>query len=165
MASNGPPRASSRATNGYAPPDEGRSRVAAAHSGSFRSERSEAPKKAPSPQPGAGVGGGEGRGGAHHGSTSHKRSASGNPRPASRTTTDERRYEERRVTERTYESHLQRLVPRAASPEREQRRSAQHERKATVDVPRSKVSEAARPRAETPQGEQEIWTPEEWILS
>ena len=136
MASSGPPRASSRATNGYA--DEGRPRVPG-HSGSFRSERPDAPKKAPSPQPGT-----------QHASTSHKRSASGNPRPGSRTT-DERRYEERRVTERTYEAHLQRLVPRTTSPEtQQQRRSAQYERRA-AEVPKTKAAEP-RPRAETPQG-------------
>lgn len=131
--SGAPPRASSRA-NGY---DE---RPRGAHAG-LKSERPEAAaKKAPSPQPGY-----------NNASTSHKRTASGNPRPLSRTTTtEERRHEERRVTERTFETHLERLIPRAASP---QRRQAEKKPEKRAEMARSKSHEKET-RAETPSGEQ-----------
>ena len=132
--SSGAARASSRA-NGFG---DDRPRVSG-HS-SFKTERSDS-RKGPSPQPAG-----------QHGATSHKRSASGNPRPASRMTEErERRFEERRVTERTFEAHLERLVPRNTSPERAQRRSTE---KRPAEAPRHKTPEA-RPReqrAETPQG-------------
>lgn len=44
------------------------------------------------------------------GSFGHKRTASGNPRPVNRSL-EERRYESRKITERTYESQIDRLVP------------------------------------------------------
>jgi gamma-tubulin complex component 2 len=98
--------------------------------GSFKSERADA-KDSPSPQPGGGS----------FASTSHKRTASGNPRPASRTTTEERRYENRKVTEKTYEAHMERLVPRMSSPDRAQRRAE----KRPADASRNKSSEG-RPK-------------------
>lgn len=130
--SAGPSRASSRA-NTYG--DE-RPRVSGPN-GSFRSEKADSYRKGPSPQPGS-----------QYASTSHKRTASGNPRPASRTA-EERRYEERRVTEHTYETHLRRLVPRNTSPDREVPRAAGE--KKSQDAPRHRQSES-RPKAEIPQG-------------
>ena len=135
MSSVPPARASSRA-NGHG--DERRPRVSAPSS-SFRSDKADAFKKVPSPQPGT----------QYSSSTSHKRTASGNPRPTSRTP-DERQFEQRKVVERTFEAHLQRLVPRSTTPEREQKRSAQKERRPS-EVARQKAPEA-RSRANTLQG-------------
>ncbi|CAM1511417.1 Fc.00g089300.m01.CDS01 [Cosmosporella sp. VM-42] len=147
--SSGAARASSRA-NGYG---DDRPRVSG-HS-SFKTEISDS-RKGPSPQPGG-----------QHGATAHKRSASGNPRPASRMTEErERRFEERRVTERTFEAHLERLVPRTTSPERAQRRSTD---KRPAEAPRHKTPEA-RPReqrVETPQETDTLeapWNPEVTLL-
>lgn len=67
---------------------------------------------------------------AQHPGMAHKRSASGNPRPVNRSmSTEERRYEERRVTERTFEAHLERTLKRNPSPEKQHRRSATGERR------------------------------------
>lgn len=133
--SSGAARASNRA-NGY--PDD-RPRVSGHNS--FKTERSDS-RKGPSPQPGSGAGASAG---------AHKRSASGNPRPTSRTTNErERRFEERRVTERTFEAQLERLVPRGTT-EAAPSRGAD---KRPAEVPRHKTPEV-RPketRAETPQG-------------
>ncbi|KAF7559653.1 hypothetical protein G7046_g4486 [Stylonectria norvegica] len=148
--SSGAARASSRA-NGYN--DERPPR--ATGQGSFRNARPDA-NKGPSPQPAPG---------GQHGTGPHKRSASGNPRPASRPASravEERRHEERRVTERTFEAHLERLVPRATSPDRPQRRSVPAEKRA-AEAPRNKAPEV-RPkeqRAETPQAP---WNPEVTLL-
>ena len=92
---------------------------------SFKSERSESKRSAhgPSPQPIPSM-------------TSHKRTASGNPRPASRAV-DERRTERVQVT--TKES----LVSRTRSPER---RGAPSEKSRTFDVPKQRPAEAARPK-------------------
>ncbi|KAH7149985.1 Spc98 family-domain-containing protein [Dactylonectria estremocensis] len=137
MAS-GAPRASSR-VNGQG--DE-RPRVSANHaSNSFKSERSDS-SKGPSPRPGAFPG-------------MHKRTASGNPRTAGRNV-EERRFEERRVTERTFEAHLERVIPRTTSPERAHRRNAPSETRAAPDAPRHKTPEL-KARAETPQAP---WNPE-----
>ncbi|KAH7017415.1 Spc98 family-domain-containing protein [Ilyonectria destructans] len=136
MAS-GAPRASSRA-NGQG--DE-RPRVSTHASNSFKSERSES-SKGPSPRPGAFPG-------------MHKRTASGNPRATSRSV-EERRFEERRVTERTYEAHLERVIPRTTSPERTHRRGVPSETRAAPDAPRHKTPEL-KVRAETPQAP---WNPE-----
>ncbi|PNY27373.1 Spindle pole body component [Tolypocladium capitatum] len=147
--SSGAARASSRA-NAYG--DE-RSRMSGAND-SFRGERNEA-KSAPSPQPGAQFPGG-----------AHKRTASGNPRPLSRTA-DERRYEERRVTERTYEARVERV--RAVSPEKPQRRSVAAEKR-PAEVRRQKSTELRpkEPVPESPQGvEQSVpppWNPEVTLL-
>lgn len=138
--SSGPTRASSRAANGHG--DE-RPRVSGP-SASFRSERAEAynnNKKAPSPQPGA-----------QFASTSHKRSASGNPRPASRTTTEERRYEERRVTERTYEAHISRLVPRTNSADKEVASTGGSKERKGQESRSHKPSESRSKAPETNQG-------------
>lgn len=82
--------------------------------------------------------------GSFQASLGHKRSASGNPRPISIAAAEERRYEERKVTERVYEAQIERIVPRTASPEKIQRRSAPGERK-PADIPRQKTAEW-RPR-------------------
>lgn len=128
--SSGPARSSSRA-NGTA--DE-RPRVSTTN-GSFRAERMESGRKTASPQTSA-----------SYGSTQHKRTASGHHRNVSRST-EERRYEERRITERTIEAHVQRLVPRSTSTDRQR---PPVERKAP-DTHKHKVSEG-RSRAETPSG-------------
>ena len=131
MSSAAQTRASSRAN--LHPDEPPRPRMSTAN-GSFRSERPE-PRTASS-QFAQG--------------TSHKRSASGNPRPSSRTA-DERRYEERRVTEREYETRIERNVTRATSPDKMQRKSAStSERKS--DASRQKMPEvrAKEPRVETP---------------
>jgi gamma-tubulin complex component 2 len=82
----------------------------------------------------------------------HKRSASGNPRPPNRPmSTEERRYEERRVTERTFEAHVDRILKRTSSPEKQHRRSATGERregearrqKSTEFRPRDSPSDAS----------------------
>ncbi|ATY63761.1 Spc97 Spc98 [Cordyceps militaris] len=91
-------------------------------------------------------------------SLGHKRSASGNPRPISMAAVEERRYEERKVTERTYEAQVERVVPRTASPEKIQRRSAPGERK-PADVPRQKSAEW-RPRDSKTDAAQVPWNPE-----
>ncbi|KAJ4164573.1 hypothetical protein LMH87_006242 [Akanthomyces muscarius] len=91
--------------------------------------------------------------GSFQASLGHKRSASGNPRPISMATTEERRYEEqRKVTERTYETHADRIVLRTASPEKIQRRSAPGDRKSAAS-PR-------RPRDPKPEVAQVPWNPE-----
>ncbi|KAI6785116.1 Spindle pole body component-like protein [Emericellopsis cladophorae] len=94
--------------------------------------------------------------GSHYASTSHKRSASG--RPVSRTP-EERRHDEKRVTERTLETRVQRLVPKTQSREAEERRSAPQEKRQS-DVPKQKLPEA-RPRAGTTQAP---WNPEVTLL-
>jgi gamma-tubulin complex component 2 len=86
-----------------------------------------------------------------HGSFGHKRSASGNPRPMSVADT-ERRYEERRITERTYEAQVERMVPRATSPEKAQRKAMPAERKAEEPRQRSSEFKARESRPDAPQG-------------
>lgn len=130
--SSGPARASGR-SNGFA--DE-RSRVPGAN-GAFRGERQDA-RRSTSPQVDGGA--------------SHKRTTSGQPRALSRAT-EERRYEERRVTERTFEAHVERHLSRATSPEKSQRRGPPVEKR-PAEVRRQKSTEL-RPReqrAETPTG-------------
>nr|RBQ82870.1 hypothetical protein FVER53263_06116 [Fusarium verticillioides] len=90
----------------------------------------------------------------------HKRSASGNPRTSSRNE-EERRFETRRVTERTFEAHLERAVPRNTSPERSHRRNAPSESRATSKAPRHDTPEARQSRAETPLAP---WNPEVTLL-
>ncbi|KAJ6444496.1 spindle pole body component [Purpureocillium lavendulum] len=154
--SSGATRASFGRPNGFdAERERERARAAGASgsgsgSGSFRSEqqrRTTAPGAAPSPQPEGPFPG-----------AAHKRTASGNPRPASRTT-DERRYEERRVTERTYEAHIERT--RTTSPEKQQRRSVPAEKR-TSDARRPKSSSEWRSResAAAEPAPQAPWDPE-----
>ncbi|UNI21752.1 gamma tubulin complex Spc97/GCP2 subunit Alp4 [Purpureocillium takamizusanense] len=157
--SSGTARASASRPNGFA---EERERVRAAGvsgsgsgSGSFRSEqrRTTGPGTAPSPQPDGPFPG-----------VAHKRTASGNPRPASRTAAgDERRYEERRVTERTYEARIERT--RTTSPEKQQRRSGPAEKRMS-DARRPKSSSEARPResAVAEAAPQAPWNPEVTLL-
>ncbi|KAG6016970.1 hypothetical protein E4U54_008834, partial [Claviceps lovelessii] len=81
-----------------------------------------------------------------HPGMQHKRSASGNPRLVSRSiTTGERRYEERRVTERTFEAHVDKILRRTSSPEKQRRRSGTGGEKRDGDVRRQKSVEF-RPR-------------------
>ncbi|KAF5002543.1 hypothetical protein FDECE_10607 [Fusarium decemcellulare] len=134
--SSGAPRASGRAS--ASEHRDERPRVSATHANSFKSERSES-NKGPSPRPGSFPG-------------VHKRTASGNPRPSSRNV-EERRYEERRITERTFEAHLERVVPRTTSPERAHRRRGPSESRNASEAPKHKAPEPRQrdSRAETPQ--------------
>ncbi|KAF4979945.1 hypothetical protein FZEAL_3956 [Fusarium zealandicum] len=144
--SSGAPRASGRGSaNEHR--DE-RPRVSANHGNNLKNDRSES-SKGPSPRPGSFPG-------------VHKRTASGNPRPSSRNV-EERRYEERKVTERTFEAHLERVVPRTTSPERAHRRGVPSESRNTSKAPRQKTPEARQreSRAETPTAP---WNPEATLL-
>lgn len=83
-------------------------------------------------------------------SASHKRTASGNPRPTSRTHED-RRVEERR-TERTYVTRLESVVHRTRSPERVERRAAPGgEKGKATDKQRATETRPAEDKAEPPQ--------------
>ncbi|KAL6914051.1 hypothetical protein ACHAP8_001990 [Fusarium lateritium] len=140
--SSGAPRPSGRTSaNDYR--DE-RPRGSAAN---LKSERSD-PRKGPSPQPNF--------------SSAHKRSASVNPRATSRHD-EERRFESRRVTERTFEAQLERLVPRNTSPERAHRRNTASESRNTSKAPKNDIPDARQSRAgaETPQVP---WNPEATLL-
>ncbi|ODA76339.1 hypothetical protein RJ55_08185 [Drechmeria coniospora] len=110
--SSGAARASRPYTRGDEGPRMSNANVSA--SASLRSERDDA-KGARSPQTDSKFSG-----------TAHKRSASGNPRPTARAI-EGRRYEERRVTERTYVSRIERVPP--ASPGKQQRQSGPTEKK------------------------------------
>ncbi|KAG8425343.1 gamma tubulin complex Spc97/GCP2 subunit Alp4 [Metarhizium acridum] len=93
----------------------------------------------------------------------HKRTASGNPRPVNRSiSTEERRYEERRVTERTFEAHVDRILKRNPSPEKQHRRSATGERR-EGEVRRQKSTEF-RPRDSLSDASQAPWNPEATLL-
>jgi len=94
---------------------------------SFKSERSDSRKYGPSPQ-------------AAFAQTSHKRTASGNPRPSSRAV------EERR-TERVQVTTKETLVSRTRSPER---RAAQAEKARNVDASKQRAPET-RPRETRPE--------------
>lgn len=132
MSSAAQTRASSRANLQPDEQQQPRPRMSAAN-GSFRSER-------PDPRASAVQ---------YAQATSHKRSASGNPRPASRTA-DERRYEERRVTEREYETRIERTVARATSPEKLVRRSAGGEKRSEAARQKAPEARAKEPKVETP---------------
>ncbi|OAA47723.1 Spc97 / Spc98 family protein [Metarhizium rileyi] len=93
----------------------------------------------------------------------HKRTASGNPRPVNRSiATEERRYEERRVTERTFEAHVERILKRNPSPEKQHRRSATGERRES-EMRRQKSAEF-RPRDSLSDASQAPWNPEATLL-
>ena len=111
-----------RRANGMSDGDRSRPRVSTAQPGYNKHERLDS-KQTSSPHPSLYAPG-----------TSHKRSASGNPRPASRAT-EERRVEERRTeirtetrTERAYLAHLEALVPGSRSPERRETRAERSDR-------------------------------------
>ncbi|KHN98148.1 Spc97 / Spc98 family protein [Metarhizium album ARSEF 1941] len=88
----------------------------------------------------------------------HKRTASGNPRPVNRSTsTEERRYEERRITERTFEVHVDRILKRNPSPEK------QHRPSATAELKRQKSAEF-RPRDSPSDAPEAPWNPEATLL-
>jgi hypothetical protein len=138
--------------------DNPRQRVTA--QGSFKSDRSD-PRSVPSPQPGPT---------SYHEhqarqfqSTSHKRSASGNPRPVSRTADAssaagigrrgggeereeiERRTEIRTTTERTYVTQLEAL-PRTRSPERKERELRRQDGKPRAAEARPKETKEVQPQ-------------------
>jgi gamma-tubulin complex component 2 len=112
-----------------------RSRLSA-HEG-LRNERSDSVRPGPSPQPPLF-------------STTHKRSASGNPRPASRAV------EERR-TERVQVTTKETLVSRTRSPDR---RAVPQERPRATDGFRQKSTEARsrEPKVEAPPSRMPRWT-------
>ncbi|KAL2753441.1 hypothetical protein ACRALDRAFT_2111432 [Sodiomyces alcalophilus JCM 7366] len=92
--------------------------------------------------------------------SSHKRTASGNPRPSSRTHED-RRIEERR-TEKTYVTQLESIVHRTRSPERSERRQVPTDKvRAAVEKPRAAESRPKEAKVETPQAP---WSPEATLL-
>lgn len=99
---------------------------------------------------------------------SHKRSSpAGNARAASRAK-DERRYEERKVTERTFEAHVERVISRTNSPAKQQQQQQQPQRRSTLQQQQQQPPEKRPPemrrqksstdlrqremRAETPPG-------------
>lgn len=125
-------RSFSRANSGYV--DE-RPRMTSSNVGGYSSKH-ERPEGRNGPPPS--------HTGSFQASLGHKRSASGNLRPISMAAAEERRYEERKVTERTYEAQIERVVPRTAGPEKIQRRSAPGDRR-PADVPTQKSAEW-RPR-------------------
>ncbi|PTB80319.1 hypothetical protein M440DRAFT_1388632 [Trichoderma longibrachiatum ATCC 18648] len=153
MSSGVRKRASSRA-NANAFADE-RSRISGAN-GSFRSGTADA-RNAEAPQLGD--------------SESHKRPSPGNASRVGKAR-DERRYDERKVVERTFDAHVERGTPRTASPakQEQQRRSQQQQQhqqqqqadKRPAEMRRQKSSTDLRHvRAETPPGS---WNPEATLL-
>ncbi|RBR06450.1 uncharacterized protein FIESC28_11073 [Fusarium coffeatum] len=143
--SSGAPRPSGRTSANDYRDDRPRVSAAAAAAANLKTERSDS-RKGPSPQPNF--------------SGAHKRSASTNPRAASRHD-EERRFESRRVTERSFEAQLERVVPRTTSPERAHRRNAASESRNTSKAPRNDIPEARQSRAETPMVP---WNPEATLL-
>ncbi|KAL9488448.1 hypothetical protein ACSS6W_000725 [Trichoderma asperelloides] len=108
---------------------------------------------------------------------SHKRSSpAGNARAASRAK-DERRYEERKVTERTFEAHVERVISRTNSPAKQQQQQQQPQRRSTLQQQQQQPPEKRPPemrrqksstdlrqremRAETPPA---TWNPEATLL-
>ncbi|RBQ66926.1 hypothetical protein VDGD_08990 [Verticillium dahliae] len=81
-------------------------------------------------------------------STSHKRTASGNPRPSSRTHED-RRIEERR-TERTFVTQLERLTQRTRSPQRAERSSTTSAKAKAPETHKTSESQQKEARVEPP---------------
>ncbi|KAK8105974.1 spindle pole body component alp4 [Apiospora kogelbergensis] len=112
--SNGNPNDNANATSS-------RPRMTSGHS--FKTEHRES-RSGPSPQPGGSFT-----------STAHKRSASGNPRPASRSTEDRR-------TERATITTREKLVSRTKSPERRSRDSGPSERWKTKEPSRHRPAES-----------------------
>lgn len=83
--------------------------------------------------------------------SSHRRTASGNPRPLSRTHED-RRIEERR-TEKKYITQLESIVHRTRSPERSERRQVPTDKvRVAAEKPRSSEARPKEPKVEIPQG-------------
>jgi hypothetical protein len=124
-----------RRTNGASDPDRQR--------GHIGSSKQDMPDSKPSPQTYA-----------YHQSqsTSHKRSASGNPRPMSRSN-DDRRLDERRTEIRTV-THRETLVARSRTPEKYDRRAPDRERPRHPDPAKPRAPEARlkEPKMEEPQG-------------
>ncbi|QUC16984.1 uncharacterized protein UV8b_01225 [Ustilaginoidea virens] len=96
----------------------------------------------------------------------HKRTASGNPRYSSRSvTTEERHLEQRSVTERTLEAHVERILKRnPSSPEKQRARSGTGGRKER-DVRRQRSAEF-RPRESVAEagGQVATWNPVATLL-
>ncbi|KAH8889710.1 hypothetical protein GQ53DRAFT_842607 [Thozetella sp. PMI_491] len=133
--------AEKRSTNGATTADKGTSRPRMTGQDSFR-EKTDARRHAPSPQSGTS-------------GTSHKRSASGNFRPASRAV------EERR-TERVQVTTKETLVTRTRSPER---RSAPSEKPRAADGAKQRAAADPRPREPRPEAPpQAPWEPEATLL-
>ncbi|CRK25367.1 hypothetical protein BN1723_003273 [Verticillium longisporum] len=81
-------------------------------------------------------------------STLHKRTASGNPRPSSRTHED-RRIEERR-TERTFVTQLERLTQRTRSPQRAERSPITSAKAKAPETHKTSESQQKEARVEPP---------------
>lgn len=112
--------------------------MSSSNSGSFSGDRQEGRHGVPP------------RTGNFHGGLPHKRTASGNPRPVRRAT-DERRFEARRVTEKMYETQVERMVPQPASPEKSHGRAVPVDKKKETARQRSAEWRHKEPQ-ETPQG-------------
>jgi gamma-tubulin complex component 2 len=146
MSSAAATRASShndRRANGTADPDRSRPRMSGAGG---HANPASAGRTGPSPQP---------QTSSHYAGTSHKRSASGNPRPISRAA-EERRVDERK-TQRTYVTEVETVVRRTRSPERQERRPVQTERSRASETGKqiqrpleTRPREPSKP--DTPQG-------------
>ncbi|WYZ45388.1 hypothetical protein EsH8_VIII_000704 [Colletotrichum jinshuiense] len=93
------------------------------------------------------------------GNNAHKRSASGNPRNASRAY-DDRRVEERR-TERTYVTQLETMVQRTRSPDRGDRRGGGEKGKAAEAKSRTADAKPKEAKVDSPQAP---WCPEATLL-
>ncbi|PTB45388.1 uncharacterized protein TrAFT101_000836 [Trichoderma asperellum] len=106
---------------------------------------------------------------------SHKRSSpAGNARAASRAK-DERRYEERKVTERTFEAHVERVISRTNSPAKQQQQQQQPQRRSTLQQqqpPEKRPPEMRRQKSSTDLRQREMraetppatWNPEATLL-
>lgn len=112
-------------------PDE-KARYRMSAQSSFKGDRADS-RQGPSPQQ-------------QYQQTSHKRSASGKPRPMAHAP-EERMTEEKR-TERTYVTHREMLATRTRSPERQERAEKRESRSRPAAEPRETKPEPA------PQGKQ-----------
>ncbi|KAG6259750.1 hypothetical protein E4U24_000066 [Claviceps purpurea] len=95
----------------------------------------------------------------------HKRSASGNPRPVNRSVvTEERRHDERRVTERTFEAHVDKMLRMTTSPEKQTRRRSGTGGERRDGHVRHQKSVDFRARDSVSEAAQAPWNPEATLL-
>ncbi|KAH7375862.1 Spc97/Spc98 family protein [Plectosphaerella cucumerina] len=134
-----------RRANGAAADDKSRPRMTT-YSSSYTTKHERSDARA-SPQPGA---------------APHKRTASGNPRPTSRTHED-RRVEERR-TERTYVTKVESMVHRTRSTERPDRRATTASEKPKASEKHRAAAEARPPPKEDTPPPAAPWVPEATLL-
>ncbi|KAG6050913.1 hypothetical protein E4U17_006343 [Claviceps sp. LM77 group G4] len=95
----------------------------------------------------------------------HKRSASGNPRPVNRSVvTEERRHDERRVAERTFEAHVDKMLRMTTSPEKQTRRRSGTGGERRDGHVRHQKSVDFRARDSVSEAAQAPWNPEATLL-